>query len=181
MESSGTVLRHWPSALGLATAALALAADPDGPGIAVAVFVAALCYLGAAALGRRWVAWAGVPAGALVAVLTEAAGLPNPTRLVIAAAIALALVVAGVLGGVPRPALAAQTAALVGYGGLAAVASLAAPRVALALAGVVLACHAVWDVVHHRRDQVVPRSLAEYCIVLDVPLGVGAVVLAIIG
>ncbi len=34
---------------------------------------------------------------------------------------------------------------------------------------------------HYRRDQVVPRSLAEFCMLLDVPLGVGFVVLAVLG
>ncbi len=56
-----------------------------------------------------------------------------------------------------------------------------APRVGLVLAGLVLASHAVWDVVHYRRNQVVPRSLAEFCMLLDVPLGVGFIVLAVIG
>jgi hypothetical protein len=45
-------------------------------------------------------------------------------------------------------------------------------------AGVVLASHAVWDLVHLRSGRVVPRSLAEFCIALDVPLGLGFVLLA---
>lgn len=58
---------------------------------------------------------------------------------------------------------------------------LLAPRAGLVLAGVVLAGHSAWDVVHYRRNRVVHRSLAEFCVLLDVPLGVGAVVLAVAG
>jgi hypothetical protein len=95
--------------------------------------------------------------------------------------VALALVIAGLLLRVPRPPLAAQTAALIGYGGAAMAALFLAPRVGLVLAGVALAGHTVWDVIHYRRNQVVHRSLAEFCVLLDVPLGVGAIVLAIVG
>lgn len=41
--------------------------------------------------------------------------------------------------------------------------------------------HAGWDVIHHRRNHVVPRSLAEGCIFLDVPLGLAALLLAFLG
>jgi hypothetical protein len=43
-----------------------------------------------------------------------------------------------------------------------------------------LAGHGAWGVVHYRRHQVLHRSLAEFCVLLDVPLGVGAIVLAIV-
>jgi hypothetical protein len=49
------------------------------------------------------------------------------------------------------------------------------------LAGAALASHAGWDLVHYRRDAVVARSLAEFCMLLDVPLGVGLIVLALAG
>ncbi|MFC8907015.1 hypothetical protein [Micromonospora sp. NPDC057140] len=61
---------------------------------------------------------------------------------------------------------------------LAVTAVLVAPRVGLVLAGLALAAHGIWDVVHYRRNEVVPRSLAEFCVLLDVPLGVGFLVLA---
>jgi hypothetical protein len=35
--------------------------------------------------------------------------------------------------------------------------------------------------VHYRRGIVVPRSLAEACVALDVPLGLGIVVLGLTG
>ena len=171
------VLRHWPIALGLAAAAFQLATGVDRDSVAITVTVATLCYLGAAATGRPWVAWAGVPAGSAVVVISELASLTWWVGIGIAA---LALVVVGRFRGASRPVVTAQTLALVGYGGLAVAALFVAPRAGLALAGVALAAHAAWDLEHYRRDVVVPRSLSEFCMLLDVPLGVGAIVLAIV-
>ena len=171
-------LHRWPSALGLAAAVLSLVLGVSGDNVAITVCVAAVCYLGAAALDRPWVAWAAILGGSLIVTVGRLAGLAWWAGLGIAA---LALIVTGLLRRVPRPPLTAQTIALIGFGGPAVVALYVAPRVGLALAGVALASHAVWDVIHYRRDQVVPRSLAEFCILLDVPLGVGAVIVAIAG
>jgi hypothetical protein len=172
------VLRRWPSALGLASAAAALATDPDTETIGTVVAVAVLCYLGAAALNRRWVAWAGCAVFPAVVIGSQVAGV---TWWVAGAVVALALVVAGLLLRVPRPPLTAQTAALIGYGGVAVAALLLAPRAGLVLAGVALIGHGVWDVIHYRRNKVVHRSLAEFCVLLDVPLGIGAIILASAG
>jgi hypothetical protein len=172
------ILHRWPSALGLAVAALQLARDPDTETVATVIVVAALCYLGAAAFDRRWIAWAGIVVFSLPLVASQELGL---AWWAVGGTVALALVVVGLLGGVPHPPLTAQTAALLGYGGVVVAALVLAPRVGLALAGVALAAYSVWDVLHYRRNQVVHRSLAEFCVLLDVPLGVGAVVLAIAG
>jgi hypothetical protein len=173
-----SVLHRWPSALGLVAAAAVLAIGADRETPSTVVGVAALCYLGAAALGRPWVAWAGVVGGGLVVVGGAMVGLSWWGAIGI---VALALVAVGLLGGVPRRPLTAQAVAMVGFGGLAVVAVFLAPQIGLVLAGAVLASHAVWDVIHYRRGQVVPRSLAEFCILLDVPLGVGFIVLALAG
>jgi hypothetical protein len=170
-------LRRWPSALGLALATVALATVADRETIAITVAVAALCYLGAAALGRPWVAWVGILGGTLVVQASEMVGLTWWAGVSMAAVV---LVVIGVVTKVPRTALTAQTAALVGYGGFAVATLFFAPRVGLLLAGVALASHGVWDLIHYRRQQVVSRPLAEFCMLLDVPLGVAAIVLAII-
>jgi hypothetical protein len=175
---SQRLLRRWPSALGLAVAAVQLARDPDTETIATVIGVAVVCYLGAAALDRRWVAWAGCVVVSLLLVASQELGL---TWWLVGAVVALVLVVVGLLGGVPRAPLAAQTVALVGYGGVAVAALLLGPGAGLVVAGVALAAHSGWDVVHWRRNRVVHRSLAEFCILLDVPLGVGAIVLAIAG
>ncbi|TDC64001.1 hypothetical protein E1258_09315 [Micromonospora sp. KC207] len=169
------VTRRWPSLLGLAVATAVLATGADREVLSITVAVAALCYLAAAALGRPWVAWAVVGGGGIVVAASELAGVPWWAGVGVVAAL---LVIAGLVGGVPRAPLAAQAVALLGYGGLAVTAVLVAPRVGLVLAGLALAAHGIWDVVHYRRDEVVPRSLAEFCVLLDVPLGLGFLVLA---
>lgn len=169
---------RWPSVAGLAAAGFQLATGVQPETVAITLTVAALCYLGAAALARPWVAWAGIAGGSAVVVVTEAAGFPWWAGV---GAVALVLVGVGLVAGVPRSALTWQAAALVGYGGVAVTALLLAPRLGLILGGIALAAHAAWDVVHYRRNQVVPRSLAEFCVLLDVPLGVGAIVVALVG
>jgi len=49
------------------------------------------------------------------------------------------------------------------------------------LASLALITHAVWDVRHYRKNAVVPRSLAEFCMFFDVPLGVAVIVLVLAG
>ncbi|WP_212820004.1 hypothetical protein [Polymorphospora rubra] len=174
-----SALAHrWPSVVGLAAATLVLANGANRETLATIVSVAALCYLGAAAFDRPWVAWAGVGGASVVVVVSELAGLPWWVGIAVVAGV---LVVVGLVGRVPRPALTAQTLALLGYGGLAVAALHLAPPVGLVLAGVALTAHGIWDVIHYRRNQVVPRSLAEFCVLLDVPLGIGFLVLAAIG
>ena len=58
---------------------------------------------------------------------------------------------------------------MLGFGGVAVAAVLVSPR--LGLAGVALAGHALWHCRHRRRNEVAPRSLAEFCSVLDIPSG----------
>lgn len=144
---------------------------------ATAVGVAALCYLAAAATRTRWVSWLGVPVFSGLAFAGLLGALPWWGLFTLAA---VALLVLGVLVGAAR-VTAVQAAALAGYLGLAVLALQLAPRVGLALAGVVLAAHALWDVRHYRRDVVVSRSLAVFCIGLDVVLGALCVVLAVRG
>lgn len=172
------VLGYWPAALGLAAATFQIVTGVATDAVAITVAVAASCYLAAAALGRPWIAWAGGQAGSLAVTLSEIAGIAWWLGL---AAFAVVLVVAGVLRRAQARPLTAQVLAMVGFGGLAVVAVMVAPRLGLALAGAALASHAAWDYVHWRRNEIVPRSLAEFCCVLDIPFGAAAIVLAITG
>lgn len=172
------VWHRWPILLGLAIAALQLLTDPDTDTVASTTGVAVLCYLGAAAFGRRWVAWAAcfvLPPAVFISEATDVAWW------VIFGVVAVVVLAVGLVRKAPRDALSAQSGALAVYGGVAVAALFLDPRLGMALAGVGLAAHAVWDVVHYRRNTVVPRSMAEFCVFLDVPLGVGAIVLAVIG
>jgi len=90
------------------------------------------------------------------------------------------LVVVGLAGRAPRAALRAQSGALLVYGAAAVVGLLVAPTIGLVIVGLTLAAHGIWDVIHLRSGRTVPHSLAEACIALDVPLGLGVVVLALL-
>ncbi|MBG6096935.1 hypothetical protein [Nocardioides luteus] len=169
---------HWPAALGLAAATFQIVTGVATDAVALTVTVAASCYLAAAALGLRWIAWANILVGSIVAILSELAGAPWWLGLAVFAAV---LVVVGLLRRTPVRPLSAEGLAMIGFGGLAVAAVLISPRLGLALAGVALASHAAWDYVHWRRDAVVPRSMAEFCIALDVVFGAAAITLAIIG
>ncbi|MFT4471447.1 hypothetical protein ACMX2H_16205 [Arthrobacter sulfonylureivorans] len=146
--------------------------------VAITVAAAASCYLAASALGRPWIGWAAIPVASIVVIVSEIAGISWWVGL---AGFAAMLVVVGVLRRAQIRSLTAQGLAMLGFGGVAVVAVLVSPRLGLVLAGLALASHAAWDYVHWRRNAVVPRSLAEFCFVLDVPFGVAAIVLAIVG
>lgn len=173
---SRALLDRWPSLLGLGVAVLLLATGAaDRDTLALGVTAAAVCYLAAGALGRRWVAWASVLGVFVVAVLGESVGLPRWASFGLTGVV---LVAVGLWRGAGRPTLT-QAAALLGFGGVAVVALSIDAQVGLVLAGLTLASHGVWDVVHFRRDVVVPRSMAEACIALDVVLGLGCILLAL--
>ena len=171
-------LGHWPSALGLAAATFQIVTGVATDSVAITLAVAASCYLAAAALGLPWIAWANVLLGSVVVTVSELAGLRWWWGLLVFVAV---LVVVGLLCRTPVGPMTAQGLAMLGFGVVAVAAVLISPRLGLALAGVSLVSHAAWDYVHWRRNAVVPRSLAEFCMVLDIPFGAAAIVLAVIG
>lgn len=168
---------HWPAVLGLTAATFQILTGVATDAVALTVAVAASCYLAAAAFGLRWIAWANILAGSIVVTLSEMAGVPWWLGLSVFAAV---LVLVGLLRRTPVRPLTAEGLAMIGFGGVAVAAALISPRLGLALAGVALASHAAWDYLHWRHNVVVPRSMAEFCIVLDVLFGAAAITLAII-
>ncbi|MFF2274605.1 hypothetical protein [Agromyces sp. NPDC058126] len=152
---------------------------PDALGTAVpmtALGIATLCYLAAAVTGRRWVAWLVVGVGTLLVFAAELLDLPRWAVLAVTGVVLL------VVGLVRRPrATTPQALAMVGFFGVAVAALALDPRLGLALAGLALAAHAGWDVVHYRRNAVVGRSLALWCMGLDLFLGLVCVGIAIAG
>ncbi|HEY9292323.1 MAG TPA: hypothetical protein VIP98_13650 [Microlunatus sp.] len=143
---------------------------------ATAVGVAALCYLTAAVTGLRWMSWVAVPLASVLPFV----GLVGPVPWwLIVALVGLVLAVVGVIRSPTRSL--PQTVAMVAYFGLAVLALALAPRAGLVLAGVVLAAHAGWDLIHYRRNRVVVRSFAVWCIGLDLTVGAICVALAITG
>ena len=172
------IQRSWPAAVGLLGAAFVSIVSPDRETVVVTVLVAVGCYLAAAALGVRWVAWAAIPIGSALAVGGGLMGI-DPWFVLGGASIVLAII--GLLRPALRTAVAAQSVAVVAYGGFALTALALGPTTGAVLASLALMAHAIWDVIHFRRDAVVPRSLAKACLFLDIPLGVAVLVLALLG
>jgi hypothetical protein len=178
---TSVVAHRWPTALGLAVAALA-AFDLEVDAGFVSSFSAivvlmALVYVGAAALWRRatWVVF--LAALAVVIFFPATSGGGPVAVLLAAAAVFLAL---GVFRGRSREpgGLAFQTAGVVAFGAAALAALYAAPEIGAYLVALALLGHAAWDAYHYLRDRVVVRSYAEFCGVLDLALGAAILVLA---
>jgi hypothetical protein len=166
------VLMHrWPTALGIAVAALAAWDLEDGLEFAALTVLLALVYLGAAALDRRWSAWlvllAGLP---LTFLIPSTSGIAPSVVLLVAAPVFLALGVAR--GQLRRPGgLTLQAAGVLAFGSIVLVALSADPNIGGQLVALALIGHAAWDTYHYLRDRVVPRSYAEFCAVMDLLLG----------
>ena len=174
----GVLAHRWPTALGVAVAALTVFDLRGGTELAALTMLMPVVYLGAAALDRRRFAWVVLLAG--VAVLTV---IPSSSEVVPSIgflAAALVFFVVGVARGELRKpgGLALQTVGMLAFGSivLAALyvdADLGGYLVAIALLG-----HAAWDAHHYLRDRVVARSYAEWCAVVD--LLAGAAILLVI-
>lgn len=178
------IARRWPSLAGLVFGGALAAAFWIGfstTAQASQVLTAAgFVYLGSAALGSRRAAW---PLFALTFVVIGAGfALPafDPTWVIVAAAVALALF--GLMRGASRPgwgmplqALAMAVIVLVALG-----VAFAGDRVAALLVGVGLLVHAGWDAHHLRTRRVVASSMAEFCCVLDTVLAVTLIVVSLV-
>ena len=167
-----------PAAAGLLAAVGSLLTGAERASVGITVAIAATCYFAAAALDRPWAAWAAIPG---CAVLIVAGGLLGAPPLVTLAVLAAVLAVASLAVRGPGKALTVEGAGLLGYGGLVVLGFALAPTAGLVLVAVTLVAHAAWDVAHLRRAAVVPRSMAEFCVVLDVLLGVGVLVRLLAG
>ena len=179
---AGVLGHRWPTALGVAVAALtAFDLELEAGFVAslqALVAVLALVYLGSAALDRRRSAWVVLLAGLPVALfLAPASGIA--AGIVILAASLAFLAFGAARGRRRRPGgLSFQAAGMLGFGAIALATLyvdtvLGAYLVAFALLG-----HAAWDAFHYLRDRVVSRSYAEFCAIFDVLLG-AAILLAL--
>jgi hypothetical protein len=174
-SAHGSGIRWWPTLVGLAFA-LAVGLGVGG-GFPAIVLVCAVIYLLAAVTARRGMAWLGffvtAPAVA-IGPLLDAEWL----SLSIIGAFAVVLIVVGLVRGTWKTGVnRAQLVGVVVFGAVALAAYLVQPVLAGILIAIGLLAHAVWDIVHHRRDIVVSRTYAEFCAVLDVTLAVVVVLL----
>ena len=166
------VLMHrWPTALGIAVAVLAAFDLQDGLEFTALTVLMALVYLGAAALDRRWSAWAVLLVGLLLAFFIPSTSEVVPSVVLLVAA--LVFLVLGVARGQwQRPGgLPLQTAGMLAFGSTALVALYVDPDLGGTLVAIALISHAAWDAYHFLRNRVVSRSYAEFCAVVDLLLG----------
>ncbi|WP_217428414.1 hypothetical protein [Microlunatus speluncae] len=171
------VLARWPSVVGLAALVATSADGVDAHITATVIMGAALCYLAAAAVGWRPAGWIAIPV--VFGLLLAAMAIPAVDAIVMLLVLAVLLVVVGLIR-LPRSGwreLGLQAAGFAGFTALGLTAMMVTPVLAAHLAALAAIGHGVWDLVHHRRDKVVNRSLTETCMVLD--FGLGAVTLII--
>jgi len=164
------ILHRWPTALGIAVAALAAFDAQDGLEFAALTVLMALVYLGAAALDRRGAAWVVLLAG-LAILIPSTSGVGPSVVLLVAAPVFLVLGVARGQwqnpGGLPL-----QSAGMFAFGSIILVALYYVyPDLGGKLVGIAILSHAAWDAYHYLRDRVVTRSYAEFCAVCDLLLG----------
>jgi hypothetical protein len=176
------LVHRWPTALGVAVAALTVFDLEVDAGfvssLSALVVVMALVYIGAAALNRRRASWAVLLAGLPLAFFVPPTSAINPS--VIALAIAACFLVVGVMRGRLREpgGLALQAAGVLAFGATALAALYVAPELGVYLVALALLGHAAWDAYHFLRDRVVARSYAEFCGIVDLLLGVAILVTA---
>jgi hypothetical protein len=167
-------------AVGVASGLVALLASGDDQGVdtslpLTAAGAAIVCYLAAAATGIRWMAWVWIAVCTAIILAAQLVGVPQLLALVITGAILAAVGLAR-----RRDETGPQTIVALAYLATGTLALLIDPRLGLALAGIAFTAHAAWDLVHVRRDAVVSRSLALWCIGFDVTVGVGCLVVAVV-
>jgi hypothetical protein len=163
--------RRWPTALGIALAALAAFDLDNGTEFAALTILMALVYLGAAALDRRWSAWVVLLAGLPLLIFIPSTSEVVPSVvLLVAAFVFLAL---GVARGLLRKpgGLALQTAGMLVFGSTVLVALYVDMGLGGKLVAIAILSHAAWDAYHLLRNRVVSRSYAEFCAVVDLLLG----------
>ncbi|MGW4962389.1 hypothetical protein ACWEPL_34645 [Nonomuraea sp. NPDC004186] len=172
------VARRWPTLLGLGFAVLTLLDFEDGRGLGFVVFLAALIYLGTAVLGKPGTVWALFVISTVAWVVLDQLGIDGWPALIGGA---VSLIVLGLVGGLLRQPLltAAQVPAMLVCGGAALLALTLSPQAGGFLVAGALIAHGVQDLLVWRAKQVVARSMAEFCMVLDLLLGVGIVVLSL--
>ena len=168
---------RWPSVVGLLALLANISDGPDPHLASLVIILAAMCYLGAAALGFARAGWLMVGASIVVVF---AAALAGVDKTVAGLVLGMGLGIYGLVRapGGQRGEVAVQGIAFLGFSALALSAMLSQPVLAAYLAAAAALSHCAWDVIHFVRNKVVERSLTEFCFVLDLGLGVALLLAA---
>jgi hypothetical protein len=172
------VLMHrWPTALGIAVAALTafdLRIDVETvvSFLSALVVLMPLVYVGAAVVDRRRFAWVVLLVAITPLVLIRVLDLKIDLHPAFLTA-ALAFLALGAARGQLRgpSSLPLQAAGMLVFGATMLVALYVEPVLGGMLEATGLLGHAGWDTVHYVRDRVVTRSYAEFCAVVDLLAG----------
>ena len=177
---TGLLAHRWPTALGVAVAALtALDLRIDVGSISflsALVVLMPLVYVGAAVVDRRRFAWVVLLVAITPLVLTQMLDLKinlHPAFLVAALAFLALGAARGQLRGPSSVML--QAAGMLVFGATMLVALYVEPILGGMLVAIGLLGHAAWDAVHYVRNRVVTRSYAEFCAVLDLLVGAAVI------
>ena len=181
---AGILAHRWPTALGVAVAALtAYGMDRASEIVSLSslVVLMALVYVGSAAVDLRWFAWvvlfAGLPLLSLIPPTSESDS--SVVLLIVAAGF---LAVGAARGLLRRPGgLPLQAAGMLVFGAGIPAALYVAPELGAYLVAVGLLGHGAWDAFHYVRDRVVARSYAEFCAVLDLLVGAAVLLVLFVG
>ena len=167
-----SVLAHrWPTALGVAVAALTVFDLRGGTELAALTMLMPVVYLGAAALDRRRFAWMVLLAGVAVLTVVPSSSEVVPSVSFLAAALVF-FVVGAARGELRKPGgLALQTVGVLVFGSIVLAALYVDADLGGFLVAIALLGHAAWDAHHYLRDRVIARSYAEWCAVVDLLAG----------
>lgn len=167
-------LRRWPALLALALVGPDVVAAALGEKGGSAQFLGealpmlALIYLIMAKIANRKVTWPVVVLVAGTVAVTEVTGIVAPSTLLIGASLILLVWVmfTGEIDSTPN--MRPQVVGVVFFCGVALAGLAVDPTIGVYVIAAGWFLHGVWDFVHIWRDQVVSKTFAEWCGVIDV-------------
>ncbi|MFD3810649.1 hypothetical protein [Rhodococcus sp. NPDC058639] len=167
-------LRRWPALLALALVGPDVVAAALGEKGGSAQFLGealpmlALIYLIMAKIGNRKITWPVVVLVAGTVAVTEVTGIVAPSTLLIGASLVLLgwVMLTGEIDSTPNMRL--QVVGVVFFCGVALAGLAVDPTIGVYVIAAGWFLHGVWDFVHIWRAQVVSKTFAEWCGVIDV-------------
>ncbi|MFC0534148.1 hypothetical protein [Phytohabitans kaempferiae] len=180
---------RWPTGLALVTVAGAIGlmalVDKEALFFGPSVTVMAGIYMLAYVLGRPWTAWLAfavmstVMAGLHVLHILDVPGA-DPFVGIVVVVVLLWLVAVVLRRFRDGDTFSVQTGGMVLFAAVTLVCAAVAPRLGTALAGVGFLAHGVWDAYHFKVAKVVHRTWSEFCAVIDIPVGIALLVVALV-
>jgi len=177
-----TSLRAWPALVAIGLVAFVTVDMSSGRDSAPILAACGLVYLGAVALQKPTAAWP-LCLVTFVVITADSAGWMDLDATWILLALGGVFLGYALLRGAVRPSggLSLQTIGMIVFGGAAAIALFVDELFGALIVAAGLLVHAGWDLHHHRVNQVVARSFAEFCFVLDILLAIAIVVVTVRG